>query len=358
MNNSLGNIADIRERLKAGMVIPAHPLALNQHGQLDEQHQRALTRYYHAAGAGGIAVGVHTTQFAIRDPKHALLKPVLKLASETLGACDQSAGTKTLKIAGICGETPQAVTEAGVARELNYDAGLLSLAALPGATDSELIDHAKRVAGVIPLLGFYLQPAAGGRWLSAKFWRKFAEIPNVVGIKIAPFNRYQTLDVIRAVAESGRADDMALYTGNDDNIVVDLLTEFEVPTERGNVRLHFAGGLLGHWACWTKRAVELLAECSEARTAGIVPATLLTKAAQITEANAALFDAANNFTGCIPGIHYVLQGQGLLSTIRCLNPDESLSAGQAEAIENVRTRCPWMTDDAFVREHRDEWLNH
>ncbi len=358
MNDPLDNLEHLRDQLKAGMVIPAHPLALNEHGRLDEKHQRALTRYYHAAGAGGIAVGVHTTQFSIRDPKHALLKPVLELAGETVDACDQSAGTRTLKIAGICGDTAQAVAEAGLARQLHYDAGLLSLGALRGATDSGLITHAKQVAAIIPLFGFYLQPAAGGRLLAAAFWRRFAQIPNVVGIKIAPFNRYQTLDVVRAVAESGRAGDIALYTGNDDNIVADLLTRFETSTRHGMVQQHFSGGLLGHWACWTKRAVELLTECRTARMARIIPSDLLTKAAQITEANAALFDAANGFAGCIPGIHHVLQGQGLLPTVRCLNPDESLSTGQAGAIETIRTHYPWMTDDAFVREHRDQWLNH
>ena len=247
------------------------------------------------------------------------------------------------------------VAEAQLARELGCDIGLLSLAALSQASDGELIEHARQVAKVIPLFGFYLQPAAGGRLLPPGFWRRFAEIPNVVGIKIAPFNRYQTLDVVRAVAESGRAADIALYTGNDDNIVVDLLTEFEFATASGLVKLHFAGGLLGHWACWTKCAVELLAECQRARAKGIMSAALLTKAAQITEANAALFDAANGFAGCIPGIHYVLHQQGLLGDIRCLDVRETLSPGQAEAIERIRREHPWMSDDEFVLAHRDEW---
>jgi dihydrodipicolinate synthase/N-acetylneuraminate lyase len=346
----------VRGRLKSGMVIPAHPLALNDNGQLDVRHQRALTRYYHAAGAGGIAVGVHTTQFAIRDPKHALLKPVLELAAETANECAQFTGRNTLLIAGICGSTAQAIREAEQAQDLGYDAGLLSLAALPDASAPELAAHAREIATVIPILGFYLQPAAGGRFLSRDFWRQFAEIPNVVGIKIAPFNRYQTLDVIHAVADSGRANDIALYTGNDDNIVIDLLTEFEVPTERGNIRLNFSGGLLGHWACWTKRAVELLHECKEAREAGSIPSALLIKATQITEANATLFDAANGFAGCIAGIHHVLQRQGLLSNTRCLDPNEFLSPGQADAIERIRQISPWMIDDDFVSLHRDEWL--
>jgi dihydrodipicolinate synthase/N-acetylneuraminate lyase len=343
-------------RLQSGLVIPAHPLALTTDGKFDERHQRALTRYYHAAGAGGIAVGVHTTQFALREPKHGLLKPVLELTLETIRACDASTGTHSVKIAGICGGTDQAVTEAGLASRLGYDAGLLSLAALPNATDADLIAHCRQVAASIPLFGFYLQPAAGGRLLSASFWRQFVEIPNVVAIKVAPFNRYQTLDVVRAVAESGRAGEIALYTGNDDNIVPDLLTRFEIPTSSGPVRLHFAGGLLGHWACWTKAAVELLEECKRARTGQAIPASLLTRAAQVTEANAALFDASHGFAGCIPGIHHVLERQGLLASPRCLDADEVLSPDQAEAIERIRRNYPWLIDDGFVALHRDAWL--
>jgi dihydrodipicolinate synthase/N-acetylneuraminate lyase len=346
----------LRERLRPGLVIPAHPLALTAAGRFDERHQRALTRYYHAAGAGGLAVGVHTTQFAIRDRQHALLKPVLELAAETIKACDAGGGSRTVRIAGICGPTTQAVAEAQLARELDYDAGLLSLAALPEATDSELIDHAREVASVLPLFGFYLQPAVGGRLLSTGFWRRFVEIPEVVAIKVAPFNRYQTLDVVRAVAESYRTNAIALYTGNDDTILIDLLTDFEVPTANGPRRVHFAGGLLGHWACWTKTAVALWEECRKAREAGEVPGSLLTRAAQVTEANSALFDAAHGFAGCIPGIHHVLVRQGLLASPRCLDPEEGLSPGQAEAIERVRAACPWMLDDAFVARHLDEWL--
>jgi len=349
-------VESVRARLKFGLVIPAHPLALSDDGQLDEQHQRALTRYYHAAGAGGIAVGVHTTQFAIRDPKHALLKPVLELAADTINACDESAGTKTLKIAGLCGDTAQAVVEATLARELGYDAGLLALGALRDATASELITHARQIAAIIPVFGFYLQPAAGGRLLGPCFWRQFAEIPTVVGIKVAPFNRYQTLDVVRAVADSGRANDIALYTGNDDNIVIDLVTNFETPTDNGIVRQHFVGGLLGHWACGTQRAVELLEECRSARESGNVPAALLTQAAQITEANAALFDATNQFAGCIPGIHHVLHRQGLLSSPRCLNPNEKLSPGQADAIDTLFGEHSWMNDDEFIKANLDAWL--
>ncbi len=366
--------------LHDGLVIPAHPLALTAARKLDERRQRALTRYYHAAGARGIAVGVHTTQFAIREVQHGLLKPVLQLASETIAACDFRESTHTVRVAGVCGRTEQAVTEATLARDLGFDVGLLSLAALKNESDEELIAHCEIVAREIPLFGFYLQPSVGGRVLSRLFWRRFAEIPNVVAIKIAPFNRYRTLDVIRAVAESGRTDDIALYTGNDDNIVADLLTEFRVPEassetvvpqvtdmlladephvevrESATQPMRIVGGLLGHWACWTKRAVELLDTIKRVRRKARIPADLLALGAQITDSNAALFDAANNFVGCIPGIHEVLRRQGLLEGIWCLDASEGLSPGQAEEIDRVCRDYPHLNDDEFVRAHRDEWL--
>jgi dihydrodipicolinate synthase/N-acetylneuraminate lyase len=347
----------VAAKLHAGVVIPAHPLALTPARKLDERRQRALTRYYLAAGAGGIAVGVHTTQFAIRDPKHGLFKPVLELASETIAARDERDRKQTVRIAGICGGTKQAVAEASFACEAGYHAGLLSLGALKDANDNQLIAHCETVAREIPLFGFYLQPAAGGRVLSHAFWRRFVEIPNVVAIKIAPFNRYQTLDVVRAVAAAGRAGDIALYTGNDDTIVVDLLTEYAVRAGESEVRVRIVGGLLGHWACWTRRAVELLDECRRLRGAKTIPASLLTQAAQITDCNAALFDAAYNFAGCVPGIHEVLRRQGLLEGILCLDPNETLSPGQAEEIDRVCRSYPHLNDDGFVREHLDEWLN-
>ena len=347
----------VLQKLREGQVIPAHPLALTAARRLDERRQRALTRYYHAAGAGGLAVGVHTTQFSIRDAKHELLKPVLQLAAETIGQCDARAARETVLIAGICGATEQAVKEAGIARELRYHAGLLSLGALRTADDHQLIAHCEAVAREIPLVGFYLQPAAGGRPLTHGFWRRFAEIPNVVAIKIAPFNRYQTLDVIRAVAESGRAGDIALYTGNDDNIVLDLLTEYAVQTGSGEARLRMAGGLLGHWSCWTRRAVELLEECKRCRDSQAIPASLLTLAAQVTDCNAAFFDAANGFAGCIPGIHEVLRRQGLLEGTWCLDPSETLSPGQTGEIDRVCRAYLNLNDDKFVELHLDEWLS-
>jgi dihydrodipicolinate synthase/N-acetylneuraminate lyase len=356
MPNDLEPLAWVREALQAGLVIPAHPLALDANRKFDVRHQRALTRYYHAAGAGGVAVGVHTTQFEIRDPAYDLLRPVLALAAETVAACDAATGRRTVRIAGVVGPTPQAVREAEMARDLGYHAGLLSLAALPDAGDDALIAHCRAVAAVIPLVGFYLQPAVGGRVLAYRFWRRFLEIPNVIAIKIAPFDRYKTLDVIRAVAASGRSEDVALYTGNDDHIVLDLLTTYAVPTSRGTVTLRIAGGLLGHWACWTRRAVELLGACQAARGEDSLPAHLLTRAAQVTDCNAAFFDAAHNFAGSIAGIHEVLRRQGLMATRLCLNPDERLSPGQRDAIDRVIGAYPDLNDDEFVRAHLDGWL--
>ena len=340
--------------LRRGLVIPAHPLALTPAGAFDVPHQRALTRYYHAAGAGGLAVGVHTTQFALRT--HGLLEPVLALAAETAAACDAATGRRTVMIAGATGPTAQAVREARLARDLGYDAALLSLAAMPEAGLDAFLAHCNAVAREIPLFGFYLQPAVGGRVLPEAFWRRFAAIPNVVAIKVAPFDRYRTLDVVRAVAAAGRAATVPLYTGNDDHILLDLLTEHPVATPDGPVAVAFAGGLLGQWAVWTRRAVEHLEACRRARAAGAIPARMLTLAACLTEANAALFDAAHGFAGCIPGIHEVLYRQGLLASPRCLDPRETLSPGQRDAIDRVWHAFPDLRDDDFVAEHRDAWL--
>jgi dihydrodipicolinate synthase/N-acetylneuraminate lyase len=325
------------------VVIPAHPLALTPERKLDARRQRALTRYYLAAGAGGVAVGVHTTQFRIRDPRVGLFQPVLELAMEELRGAD------VVKVAGIVGPTPQAVREAELAARMGYDLGLLSLGALADASIPALLEHTRAVARIIPLFGFYLQPAVGGRELPYEFWRAFAEIPQVAAIKIAPFNRYQTLDVLRAVADSGRAGEIALYTGNDDHIIVDLLTPFRF----GAQTVRIAGGLLGQWALWTSRAVEMLGRIHA--TESLTP-SWLTLAAELTDANAAIFDAAHAFHGCIPGIHEILRRQGLLAGRWCLDPNEDLSPGQSGEIDRVCRAYPHLNDDAFVHEHLDEWL--
>jgi len=346
----------IRKAVADGAVIPAHPLALDANRRFDERRQRALTRYYIAAGAGGLAIGVHTTQFAIRDPQIGLFKPVLALAAEEMDRADGNRPVPLIRIGGICGDTPQAIREATLLADLHYHAGLLSLAAMKDATDAALLAHCRAIAQILPIVGFYLQPAVGGRVLSYNFWGEFAEIENVAAIKIAPFNRYQTLDVIRAVAESGR--DIPLYTGNDDNIVLDLLTPYVFSINGNQIERRIVGGLLGHWSVWTSKAVELLEECHAAvrANAGIPPA-LLRKSIEVTDSNAAFFDAANNFSGCIAGLHEVLRRQGLLEGIWCLDPNETLSPGQAEEISRVYAAYPHLNDDAFVRQNLATWLS-
>lgn len=346
---------NVRRALQAGRVIPAHPLALNADGTFDERRQRALTRYYAAAGAGGLAVGVHTTQFAIRDPRVGLFEPVLTIAAEEMNRADARGVESLIRIGGICGRTDQALREADLLAQLGYHAGLLSLAALAGADDRALIAHCEAVAARIPLIGFYLQPSVGGRLLSYAFWRRFAEIPAVVAIKIAPFNRYHTLDVVRAVMDAGR-DDVALYTGNDDAIVIDLVMPFRFTRNAGTAERRIVGGLLGHWAVWTERAAALLAECHHAARAGHVPAGLLQLGAQITDANAAFFDAANGFAGCIAGIQEILRRQGLVASTRTLDRHESLSPGQADEIDRVCRAYPHLADDEFVAAHLEEWM--
>lgn len=331
------------ERFREGTAIPAHPLALTSGRKLDERRQRALTRYYLDAGAGGLAVGVHTTQFAIREPGVDLLRPVLELAREEMRGRRDVVG-----IAGICGPTKQAEREAALAVELGYDAGLLSLGALSNANERKLVEHIEAVGAIIPVVGFYLQPAVGGRVLPYSFWRKFAELDCVIGVKIAPFNRYQTLDVVRALAGSGR-DDIALYTGNDDNIVVDLLTPFCF----GDRMLKIEGGLLGHWAVWTKVAVGMHRRLKDAHDVNFPDLELN---AAVTDCNAAFFDAANGFRGCIAGLHEVLRRQGLMEGIWCLDEHEGLSPGQAEEIDRVYAAYPELNDDEFVRENLDRWL--
>ena len=343
----------IRTLLQQGLVIPAHPLALDENLRLDERRQRALTRYYCDAGSGGVAVGVHTTQFSIRNGAVGLFEPVLELAIAEVSAFENRSGKVLARIGGICGDTSQACREAATLRRMGYDAGLLSLAALSDASNDALIEHCRAVGEIFPIVGFYLQPAVGGRPLNAEFWERFVEIESVVAIKVASFDRYQTMEVLRAVAHSGRSAEIALYTGNDDNIVADLLTEFRF----GERTVHFVGGLLGQWAVWTRRAVELLESVHDAKYNGACLKTVLARGAEITDANAAIFDAAHQFRGCIPGIHEILRRQGLLAGRWCLDPAEGLSDGQLNEIDRIHSSYPLLNDDAFVAEHLDEWLS-
>lgn len=346
----------VRNVLQRGTVIPAQPLALDANRKLDERRQRALTRYYIAAGAGGLAVGVHTTQFEIRDPKVGLFEPVLQLASEEMDRADAQRDEPMVRIAGAIGKTEQAVREAETAREHGYHAVLLGLKALSGASVDELVAHCQQVAKVLPVVGFYLQEAVGGQVLPYAFWRRFAEIENVVAIKMAPFHRYRTLDVVRAIAESGR-DDIALYTGNDDNIVADLITPHRFNVDGKPVERRIVGGLLGHWAVWTRSAVEILAQCHRAAQADTVPTELLRQNVEATDMNAAVFDVANGFQGVIAGVHEVLRRQGLLEGIWCLNPEETLGPGQSEELDRVIRAYPHLIDDDFIAQHRDAWLS-
>lgn len=336
--------------LRRGVAIPAHPLALDSEGRFDERRQRALSRYYLDAGAGGLAVGVHTTQFAIRDV--GLYEPVLRLAAEEMNA----AGRPLVRIAGLAGATEQAVAEARIAVDLGYHAGLLSLAALKGSDEDALIAHCIAVAREIPLVGFYLQTAVGGLVLPASFWQRFCEIENVVAIKIAPFNRYRTIEVVRGLVAAGAEERVMLYTGNDDHIVLDLLTPFAVPRDGEDVVVRIRGGLLGHWSVWARNAVQLLERIHAAVEEDRLDAGLLQLDSQITDCNAAFFDVRNDFRGCIAGCHEVLRRQGLLETIRCLDPEEGLGPGQAEEIDRVYAAYPHLNDDDFVRENLFRWL--
>ena len=353
------SLSELRRAFLRGLVIPAHPLALTAERRLDERRQIALTRYYCDAGAGGVAVAVHTTQFEIRKPEIGLLQPVLELAIQTVHSwCRRVRDLPPVTIAGVVGQTAQALREAELAALLGYDAALLSLAALRDADNAAVLAHCRRVAEVIPVVGFYLQPAVGGRVLDGDFWRGFLDIDRVIAIKVAPFDRYRTLEVVNALAESGR-DDVALYTGNDDAIVADLLTPF--PSRAGEPPVHFCGGLLGQWAVGTKRAVEILRRCAQVTRSPMAGGheealRLLALGAELTDLNAALFDPAHQFAGCIPGIHEVLRRQGLLAGRWCLNPDEDLSPGQMEQIDRVLSRYPHLSDDAFVSENADRWL--
>lgn len=348
--------AEVKKALLQGTVIPAHPLALTEDRRLDVRGQRALTRYYLDAGVGGIAVGVHTTQFEIRDPKFNLFEEVLKLAIEEVNRANVS--ESFIKIAGICGPVEQAIQEAKFAVEVGYELGLLSMGGLHHLSEAELLDRTKAVAEVIPVIGFYLQPAVGGRIFSYDFWKALSEIPNVHALKIAPFNRYLTIDVVRAVVNSDRNEEIALYTGNDDNIMNDLLTTFRFNVDGRMVEKRIVGGLLGHWSVWTKRVVEIFKELEVVRDSKQIPSTLLTLGQEITDANAAFFDTANQFKGSIAGINEVLRRQGILKGNWCLLDHETLSPGQLEEIDRVYRAYPHLHDDMFVKENLSKWLEN
>lgn len=341
--------------LHQGTVIPAIPLALTSERKFSSEGQRLLVRYYAESGAGGIAAAVHTTQFEIREPKYGLYEPVLRTVSEEIDRYEQAAGRVVARVAGVCGPLPQALAETGLAKKHGFDAVLLSPSGLSHLSEEDMLLRTKAVAEEMPVIGFYLQPAAGGRIFSFDYWQRLCEIENVVAIKCAPFNRYQTVDVVRAVALSKRADAITLYTGNDDSIVLDLLTTYRFTVDGKTYCKRFEGGLLGHWCVWTHAVVQQFHALREAAANEVIPAELLTLAQQVTDANAALFDAANGFAGCIPGVHEVLRRQGLMEGNWCLDPSQVLSPGQAEEIDRICQMYPHVTDDQFVSDHIDQW---
>jgi hypothetical protein len=346
-----------RAYLQKGVVIPALPLALDEDKRIDEKYQRALLRYYSAAGAGGVAAAVHTTQFEIRESAFGLFKPLLRFVAEVLNEIEAERHSPLLRIAGVCGKRDQATAEAEYAASLGYDTALLSLGSLRQSSIDELIIHCRTISEIIPLMGFYLQPAVGGLVLPYEFWYRFFEIENVVAVKIAPFNRYRTIDVVRALGSVGREDEIALYTGNDDSIILDLLTPFPVRAESGSKTIRIKGGLLGQWSVWTYAAVRLLDRIQRTtETDNPEVMDLLMMNAALTDANGAIFDVRNSFKGCIAGIHEILFRQGLLRFTHCLNPEEVLSSGQQKEIDRVCNAYPWLTDDEFIGQHLREWL--
>lgn len=344
------------QKLHEGTVIPANPLALDENRQFDEHRQRAVVRYYLDAGVGGLAVAVHTTQFEIRDPKYNLLESVLRVAKEEAASFEEKTGKTVVMVAGACGPKEQAISEAELAKSLGYDAVLLSPGGLSKFSEDELVERTKAVAEIIPVIGFYLQPSVGGRIFSYNYWERICAIPGVVAIKAAPFNRYCTFDVLRAAALSPRADEIALYTGNDDSIVIDLVSNYKFTVDGKTYEKRFVGGLLGHWSVWTKTAVDMFAKLKEIRERDTIPAEVIKLANEVTDTNAVFFDAANGFKGCIAGLHEVLRRQGLFKGIWCLNPEETMSEGQSEEIDRVYRMYPHLSDDEFVKANLDKWL--
>ena len=343
------------QKLKSGTVIPATPLALDENRQFDEKGQRLLMNYYLNCGVGGIATAVHTTQFEIRKPEVALFEPVLKIVSDEIAKFEQKNNTVIVKVAGVCGKTEQAVEEAKLAKQYGFDAVLLSPGGLNDMTEDYMIARTEAVAAIMPVIGFYLQTACGGRQFSYCYWERLCAIPNVVAIKCASFNRYTTLDVVRAAALSDRSEEITLYTGNDDNIVIDLLTTYKFEKDGKAVFKSFEGGLLGHWSVWTKKAVETFEKIKIEKQNDTISSEMLTLAAEVTDTNSAFFDTAHNFSGCIAGLHEILRRQGLMSNINCLNPEEGLSEGQIEDLDRIQATYPHLNDDAFIKEHIAEW---
>lgn len=343
--------------LKKGTVIPAIPLVLDENRKFDKDGQRLLINYYADCGVGGIAAAVHTTQFEIREPKYNLFEPVLKMVSEEIDRYVMKSGKVIIKVAGVCGETEQAAREAEIARKYGFDAVLLSPGGLNDKSEEYMIERTRAVAEIMPVIGFYLQTACGGRQFSYNYWEQICEISNVCAIKCASFNRYQTMEVVRAAAMSSRSSDITLYTGNDDNIVIDLLTKYRFEKNGQMIEKCFDGGLLGHWSVWTKRAAELFWNIKQERNKTEISSELLTLAAEVTDSNSAFFDTAHNFKGCIAGLHEILRRQGLMKNIYCLNPDETLSDGQLEEIDRVCKMYPHLNDDEFVRDNLQKWKN-
>ena len=337
--------------LKEGTIIPAIPLVLDSNRQFDASKQQRLVRYYLEAGVGGVAAAVHTTQFEIRDSRYQLLAPVLQTVISEIDRYENESGKTLVRIAGVCGNIKQACSEAELAKQLGYDAVLLSPGGLNHLSEAEMLERTRQVASIMPVIGFYLQSSVGGRRFSFEYWKQLSDIPNVVAIKSAPFNRYQTLDLVRGCASSARRDEVALYTGNDDNIIIDLLTPYTFQIEGEIITKRFVGGLLGHWSVWTHNAVDIFHKIKQYQERDTIPASLLTLAAQVTDANGAFFDVAHEFKGCIAGIHEVLHRQELMENIYCLNPDETLSAGQKEEIDRVYQMYPHLNDDSFIKDY-------
>lgn len=351
----MGRHTKALEILHNGTVIPAIPLVLNEDRKFNEKGQRTLIRYYLHCGVGGLAIGVHTTQFEIRKPEIGLFEPLLRLAAEEIDAFEKNTGKTIVRIAGACGPVAQASVESKIAKGLGYDAVLLSPGGLNHLSEKQMIERTEHVAAIMPVIGFYLQIAVGGRRFSSEYWKAVADIDNVVAFKAAPFDRYMTLDLVRGCAFSDRSDKVALYTGNDDNIVIDLLTKYEFNINGKLVRKQFVGGLLGHWSVWTHNVVDMFELIKSHKDNPTIPSYLLTLASQVTDCNGAFFDVNNNFKGCIAGVHEVLRRQGLMDGIWCLNPDETLSKGQMEEIDRVYRTYTHLNDDEFIRKNIADW---